>query len=92
MDPVEREIVDRLVKDILPSGHMVSIHDGGDYGIRRSTNRHVIATTCETTLIVEATDRRNVGWIWLTHGLGCDVIADFTPSMERFAHNPEELP
>ena len=67
LDPVEREIIDRAIRDVLDSGHMISVHDGEEYPIRRSRDYAAItaeiAATCETTLVIESLDRHRVGWV-----------------------------
>jgi hypothetical protein len=86
LDPVEREIIDRLIRDVLAAGHVIWVHDGDAVVLRRSSDHDEIAsriaTSFETTLIIESAP--DLAWIWLIHGNGCDVIGDWTPSAEPF--------
>jgi hypothetical protein len=86
LDPVEREIIDRIIKDVLAAGHTIWVEDGEEIALKRSTDYEAItaeiAATCETTLIIETPD--GVGHIWLIHGNGCDVVSDWTSSAEPF--------
>jgi hypothetical protein len=86
LDPDEREIIDRLIRDVLAAGYMIWVHDGDEVVLRRSASHDEItehiATSHETTLILERPP--TVAWIWLIHGNGGDVISDWTPSAEPF--------
>ena len=50
-----------------------------------------IAATCETTLVIESLDRHRVGWVWLIHGNGCDVVTDYTQSVDALMSGANAL-
>lgn len=94
LDRCERAVVGQLVADILAAGLDIGIFDGEEISLHRSREAGAIAAaiaaTDETTLVIrDARARDNgrlglVGSVYLVHGEGADVIADYTdwPGME----------
>lgn len=87
ISPVERQIIDAIICDALDMGYLVSVHDGEEWAIKASGDYSAItreiAATDETMLRIRRPGAGNhtvVGNVWLIHGNGCDVIADYTDS------------
>lgn len=80
-NPIERRIAERLVDDILKAGHTISVYDGEETTLSKSSDRAAIlgamGTTCFDWLNVFDGDRR-VGGIMLVWGNGADVISDYS--------------
>ena len=90
LEGIEREIVSTLVDDALQAGLLVSVFDGEEYSVKRSADRAAISegigATDETTLLfrdpaikAEGSNRPEaVGSVFLVHGNGSDVLANWT--------------
>lgn len=81
MRPTEQKIVGKLIKKALGLGYVISVYDGEDWAIVRSTDYEAItaeiAATDETQLMFRrGEDRVKVGWMLLVHGNDEDVISD----------------
>ncbi len=85
MNSIERKIVERIVDDALAQGYGISVRDGGEVTVRRSTDRAEIVGALGTTgedqlgfhLIVDGVpERRTFGMVWLVYGNDTDVISD----------------
>ena len=85
MNEVEERIITAAVEDILAAGCSISVHDGEEFAVRRSTDKARIleetATTDETTFVIYEGDA-HVGSVFLVHGLRGEVIADHTDSVQ----------
>jgi hypothetical protein len=84
---IEQKIIRRAVTDILSNGYRVSVYDGGEYTVNRSTDLNLILNATQTTdsdaLVVWDRDQ-NIGTITLIYGNdGHDVIADYSNSLEE---------
>ncbi len=81
---IERRIVSRIVKDALAQGYIVSVYDGCDFAIKRSSHYSAIMaaimSTDEDTLIIrDANTGEKIGFIHLVYGNdGFDVVSDYT--------------
>jgi hypothetical protein len=81
---IERQIIDLIIKDALDAGLTISVYDGEEWALARSTDYEAITAevhaTCDTTLrfypVGAATAK--VGWVYLVHGNDCDVISDYS--------------
>jgi len=94
LDRCERAVVGQLVADILAAGLDIAIFDGENWSLPRSREAGAIAgaiaATDESTLVIRDPQARAngrlglVGSVYLVHGEGADVIADYTdwPGME----------
>lgn len=80
----ERSIVHNLIKEGLNRGFKVSVNDGEEWVLKKSTNiskiKNVMGSTEEEILSFvkgEEKDRKRARF-WLIYGNNCDVIADYT--------------
>jgi hypothetical protein len=87
----ERNVVRRLVRAALNAGYTISVNDGEEWTVKRSTNaktiKDALATTGEDTLRLHAADpSKTIGWhnagsfslIWGNADDGSELIADYT--------------
>lgn len=94
---VERQIVERLVRDALRLAFSVSVNDGEDTTLHESTDLDAIGkamgTTDEDWLVFHSPARGRVGWVRLIYGNGADVISDYTANetMERIVAGANAL-
>lgn len=92
----ERAIVGAIIDAALSRGLVVSVYDGEEWPVVCSDSRPAIAenvgiTDCTTLRLRDPRSRdhngnfSHVGRVFLVHGNGCDVIADYsdTSEMER---------
>lgn len=84
---IEQQIIRRAVTDILGKGYKISLYDGGDFTVKRSTDLNLILNATQTTdrdmLKVYEGDSL-IGTIILIYGNdGHDVIADYSLSLEE---------
>lgn len=83
MRPAEQKIVGALIKKALALGYVVSVYDGEEWALKKSSDYEKItaeiAATDETQLIFrEAVGGTKIGWLMLVHGNDEDVICDYT--------------
>lgn len=87
----ERQIIDAILDAALSRGLVVSVYDGEEWALTGSDSRPAIvrevgATDCTTLRFRDPArlDERgkpaSVGSVFLVHGNGCDVIADYSDS------------
>jgi hypothetical protein len=85
MDKKERTITRRIVKAALAKGYTVSVYDGEEFALRRSSSERAIMkaiySTDEDTLVMHGGERR-IGQIYLVWGNGEDVVTDYTDCPE----------
>lgn len=79
MREIERQIIEKIVDSILAEGFAITVSDGEEFTVNKSTDKKQImaevAATDETYLHVIGS--KNHGWIWLVHGNDEDVICDY---------------
>lgn len=82
---VENIIIRRLVGDLLKAGATISVQDGEEVVLQRSTKKHDILgamqTTDEDRLFVHIPDKP-ASFVYLIYGNGEDVISDYGVSLE----------
>lgn len=89
----ERQIIDAILDAALSRGLVVSVYDGEEWALSGSDSRPAIAAnvgaTGYTTLRFRDPARvdqhgkpASVGSVFLVHGNGCDVIADYSDNPE----------
>lgn len=89
----ERQIIGAIITEALARGYAVSIHDGEEWALIRSTHRPTIeaeigATDCTTLRFAKpgldetGKARKSAGSVFLVHGNGSEVIADYTDNAE----------
>jgi len=83
--PGERRVARALVERILSRGCLISVYDGEEFTVARSTSRKAVldalATTSEDTLHIRDAHGGRLGWILLVWGnckSGDELIADHT--------------
>lgn len=92
----ERQVIAALLNAALSRGLVCSVYDGEEWALDRSADRAaieaVIGATGETLLRFRDGARfpdpnfsRVVGQVYLVHGNGSDVLADWTDSDEMAA-------
>lgn len=78
----EATIINKLIDDILSRGLLISVQDGEEWAVKRSTDpdeiKRDIGETCETQIVCRDPDGTFRGWFWLIHGNDEDVISDHT--------------
>lgn len=84
----ERQIIDMILTEALARNLLVSVYDGEDWAVMPTDDRaHIereIAATDTTTLKFRRSQRgadgkyEVLGSVFLVHGNGSDVIADYT--------------
>lgn len=89
----ERQIIDAILDAALGRGFVVSIYDGEEWALTGSDSRPAIAAnvgaTGYTTLRFRDPSNRDslqragvVGSVYLVHGNGSDVIADYSDNAD----------
>lgn len=84
---VEKLIVGKLVTDFLAAGFALSVNDGEETTVKRSTDPAVIfpalASTDEDYLIVHpGNGTKHIGWVRLIWGNDHHIISDFNTKPE----------
>ncbi|RWI06830.1 MAG: hypothetical protein EOQ89_03615 [Mesorhizobium sp.] len=78
----EKRIITAILKRALAANYTVSVYDGEEWALKRSTDLEAITAEChatdETTLRMRDADGNVVGSIFLVHGNEEDVISDHT--------------
>lgn len=91
LNSTERKIITALTDAALAKGWLISVSDGEEWTVSRSTDRKAIraaiGTTDETTLKFWTRGLTNgpairLGLIWLVHGNAEDVISDSTDNAD----------
>jgi hypothetical protein len=81
-DNIERQIAERIVDRALAAGYTISVYDGGEWALKRSSNRADIVaamySTDSDTLRFRLPNGKPVGSIMLVYGNGADVVCDYT--------------
>jgi hypothetical protein len=84
----ERGIAREVIRCLVDAGYTVSVFDGEDYPVRKSTSKRAIfdalAQTDNDKLVARDKDGKKVGWVWLVYGNEpCELIADYTLNLEE---------
>jgi hypothetical protein len=98
---IERKIAHAFIRDALAAGYVISVNDGEETTLIRSTSIKAILgamfTTDEDRLYIDrpddpVDDRRCFGWVLFIYGNdGYDVISDYTVNLEPLMKNPNLL-
>lgn len=84
---IELTIITKVVDDTLAAGFTLSVWEGEDWAIKRSTDREAILASMQSTdsdTILFYIDDTKYGWVELIYGNGCDVISDYSMNMEQY--------
>jgi hypothetical protein len=91
-EKIEQPICKRLVTKALEAGFTVSVYDGEEWALKRSTNKAEIvaamfSTDCDT-LRFRAADGTVIGSVALIYGNGAEVISDYSdkPVIEQLVN------
>ena len=81
--PVERDIAHGLVNRVLSDGNTISVHDGEECPIKRSSDAVAIlaamSSTRSDTLIIRAPSGDRIGFVYLVYGNEPEnLIADYS--------------
>lgn len=84
---IEKIIVGKLVEGFLAAGFALSVNDGEETTVQRSTDRAAIFSALHSTdedyLIVHpANGTKRIGWVRLIWGNDHHIISDFTAKPE----------
>lgn len=95
----ELAVFNRLIAACLAKGYFVSVYDGEEWAVKRSSDKAEIkeaATAVDMAELVirDMEDNRRVGWvsiIWGNASDGSELIADYTatPEMEALVKTVE---
>lgn len=84
LNPIERQIIDKLIKAALADGFKISVYGDGILDLAPSADYEAIinevAACGETCLMLWPGGH----WIQLVHGNGAEVISDYTVKTEEF--------
>jgi hypothetical protein len=90
---IERRIAEKVVDDALAAGYTIDVFDGGEFPLKKSTNREEILkamfSTDEDRLFL--TKDGKTGWVWLIYGNGYHLISDYTVSLATVLAGAEKL-
>lgn len=79
-DQIEQDICRKLITIAVAKGYKISVHEGGAWAIKRSTDVEAIlmemASTDADTLVIRDAQGEIVGKILMVYGNGEDVISD----------------
>ncbi len=83
---IERVIAKRLVTDLIRAGYTLSVNDGEETTLARSTDRRAVfaalATTGEDYLYAHTDPDSVFGWVRLIWGNGPDLISDYSVNLD----------
>jgi hypothetical protein len=84
---IELPIVHRIITNGLKAGYAVSVFDGEEWALKRSTKRRDIyaalaSTDSDQIRFCNASDGRLIGTILFIWGNGQDVVSDYTDKPE----------
>jgi hypothetical protein len=84
---LERHVISAFVRSALAGGYLITINNGEDCPVKRSTSYRAIMRnimqTDEEHLIVRNAAGERVGWVFLVYGNdGWDVISDYSTALE----------
>jgi hypothetical protein len=82
----EMKVIERLVEELLIAGYRLSVNDGEEITLAKSTDKAAILkamrTTDEDYLLVHFADNRRIGTIYLVYGnMPWEVVNDYSDSV-----------
>jgi hypothetical protein len=94
---IEKGIAKRVVRSAIEAGFTVSLYDGGEYTVKRSSKLSEIVgamfTVDEESLEIRDSEGGLIGTVWMVYGNdGFDAINDFTATetMEKLLSDADE--
>ena len=97
MNTIEKEIVLTIIEDALKHGYTITVYDGVENVIEKSTSREdifsALFSTDEDTLFFFGQDGQHVGWILLVYGNRECVVSDYgdNPAMDTLLQHADTL-
>jgi len=95
---IERQIIVRLVSDVLASGAAIMVNDGEEdvTGYSRDASEIFAAmstTDMERLFVLRdiGRDKKKLGWVLLIYGNDADVISDYTIDLEPLLVGAEKI-
>ena len=92
---IEKRIANRAIKDILAAGFTIDVYDGEEWALENSSRPRQIAaamySTDEDYLFLRKNGKRTGQWVRLIYGNVCDLISDYTVSLEELLKGADEL-
>lgn len=78
----EATIIDGVITAALNRNLTISVNDGVEWCLKKSTDRakiqQAVAATDDTTFSFRDADDKYVGFMWFIHGNRADVISDYS--------------
>lgn len=94
---IEKGIAKRVVRAAIEAGFTVSLHDGGEYTVKRSRKLSEVVgamfTVDEESLEIRDSEGGLIGTVWFVYGNdGFDAINDYTATetMEKLLRDADE--
>ena len=94
IEKIERQIAGKIIDDALAAGLSISVSDGEDLVLRRSTDREAILEAMFTTdadYLYLVKDDKVLGSVFLVWGNGPDCITDNSTSINEYLVGAEKL-
>ena len=94
IEKIERQISEKIIDDALAAGLSISIDDGEEVVLRRSTDRKAILAAMFTTdadYLHLVKDDKPLGSVLLVWGNGFECIADNSISINEYLVGAEKL-
>jgi hypothetical protein len=83
---IEKRIAKQVVADALAAGFTISVNDGEEITLTRSSDKAAIVAAMFSTdhdyLIINRASGERIGWIMLVYGNGTDLISDYVVKPE----------
>lgn len=95
--PIEKPIIDRIVKTALERGWTISVFDSEEWPVKRSRDYETITANISTTDLTQLkfrdSDGNYLGVVIFVHGNDEDVICDCTdnPEMLELCDDPSRF-
>lgn len=93
---IERKIIAQIVDSAFANGYSISVNDGEETVLKKSTNKtqimNAIMSTDEDVLYIHDKAGARLGSVYLIYGNdGHDVIADYTAGLESLLEEANKL-
>jgi hypothetical protein len=78
----EAQIINRIITEVLNRKCVISVHNGEEWSVKKSSDRKAIqkevAATDITQFRVRDAEGQYAGWFMLIHGNRTDVLSDYS--------------
>lgn len=85
-EEIERAIVTRAIVDALRAGLVLAVDDGAGIVVSECTDKDAVLGVMFSAAkerLLAFKDGRPAGWVDFVYGYGCDVLSDYSASLER---------